>query len=369
MDLTLASQEQQQLAATITAFLSPLDHPTVDGWRSASNRAASQLLGADCATFMLPTSCGAYLYSDEWPPEVPNSYPELVAPLDQKYQFWRRQLAAGAWSRKQIFNSAMYRSAYYNEFVVPVRAFDAVGITIPANASGQLAGVLFHHNQPSGKRFGRKGVQLLHLMKGAFSAGVRVQQALHAARCSLARSVDRVVHPTLLLDSDGRLLHANPPAQRLLGTARGAALRCAAESAARAELLFPTPLARVAPRTALVIEIQGHRYQMHLSFAGAELGALNAAAIVTVTDEHAPVLPCDSPSVSATSMALGLTPQESRVALLLAQRRSNAEIASALTISEHTARHHTERVLAKLGVHTRAAVAERVHGLVAGERD
>lgn len=52
-----------------------------------------------------------------------------------------------------------------------------------------------------------------------------------------------------------------------------------------------------------------------------------------------------------------LTKRETDVARLLAVGKSNAEIAAALAISEHTARRHTEQVLAKLGVRSRAAVA------------
>jgi DNA-binding CsgD family transcriptional regulator len=53
-----------------------------------------------------------------------------------------------------------------------------------------------------------------------------------------------------------------------------------------------------------------------------------------------------------------LTKREQAVAMLLAERRSNAEVARALGISPNTARHHTERVLAKLGVHSREVVRE-----------
>jgi DNA-binding CsgD family transcriptional regulator len=55
-----------------------------------------------------------------------------------------------------------------------------------------------------------------------------------------------------------------------------------------------------------------------------------------------------------------LTPTEARVALLLAHGKSNAEIAQALSISPHTARRHTERVLCKLGLRSRAEVAARL---------
>jgi len=52
-----------------------------------------------------------------------------------------------------------------------------------------------------------------------------------------------------------------------------------------------------------------------------------------------------------------LTPREAEVARLLALGKSNAEVAQSLSISEHTARRHTEQVLLKLGVRSRAAVA------------
>ena len=55
-----------------------------------------------------------------------------------------------------------------------------------------------------------------------------------------------------------------------------------------------------------------------------------------------------------------LTPRETEVADLLAQGRSNAGIAAALSISTHTARHHTQRILTKLGVHSRAEAGAKL---------
>jgi DNA-binding CsgD family transcriptional regulator len=52
----------------------------------------------------------------------------------------------------------------------------------------------------------------------------------------------------------------------------------------------------------------------------------------------------------------GLTKKEVRVARLISEDQTNDEIAEALSISPHTARHHTERVLAKLGVRSRTKV-------------
>jgi DNA-binding CsgD family transcriptional regulator len=58
----------------------------------------------------------------------------------------------------------------------------------------------------------------------------------------------------------------------------------------------------------------------------------------------------------------GLTRREAEVALLLAAGRGNAAIASSLGISPHTARHHTQHVLNKLGVHSRAEAGALLRG-------
>ena len=57
-----------------------------------------------------------------------------------------------------------------------------------------------------------------------------------------------------------------------------------------------------------------------------------------------------------------LTPRETEVADLLVQGRPNTAIAAALQISTHTARHHTQRVLTKLGVHSRAEAGAKLRG-------
>jgi DNA-binding CsgD family transcriptional regulator len=56
----------------------------------------------------------------------------------------------------------------------------------------------------------------------------------------------------------------------------------------------------------------------------------------------------------------GMTPREVEVALLLSEGLSNSALARQLGISPHTARHHTQRVLGKLGVHSRAEAGARL---------
>lgn len=55
---------------------------------------------------------------------------------------------------------------------------------------------------------------------------------------------------------------------------------------------------------------------------------------------------------------LGLSPKQREVALLLAQGKSNQDIARELSVTLNTASYHVKQVFARLGVHDRAAVGK-----------
>ena len=62
-----------------------------------------------------------------------------------------------------------------------------------------------------------------------------------------------------------------------------------------------------------------------------------------------------SPSATLATASEGLTPREREVLELVAEGRTNAEIAAVLWISPGTVRRHLENIFEKLGVHTRTA--------------
>lgn len=57
---------------------------------------------------------------------------------------------------------------------------------------------------------------------------------------------------------------------------------------------------------------------------------------------------------------LSMSPRQTAVARLLAQRRTNPEIAAELKITESTVRRHAEHVFLRLGVHTRRDVDPQI---------
>jgi DNA-binding CsgD family transcriptional regulator len=90
---------------------------------------------------------------------------------------------------------------------------------------------------------------------------------------------------------------------------------------------------------------------------------LEGHRLQTATETTGPILlvfvealPEQLPEDAELHSRFGLTRKEARVARLIAEDLTNDEVAAQLSISPHTARHHTERVLAKLGVRSRLRV-------------
>lgn len=78
-------------------------------------------------------------------------------------------------------------------------------------------------------------------------------------------------------------------------------------------------------------------------------------SIVVVALERTPA---KLPSNEDLQGRFGLTQSEAKVAILLADRKSNREIAAVLGVTQHTARRHTEHVLSKLEIRRRTSVRE-----------
>jgi DNA-binding CsgD family transcriptional regulator len=81
----------------------------------------------------------------------------------------------------------------------------------------------------------------------------------------------------------------------------------------------------------------------------------SAAVVVTLSEP-----PGRLPTPTKLRKRLGLTRRQAEVALLLARRLSNREIAERLVISPHTALRHTEAVMAKLNIRDRRLVEDRL---------
>ncbi len=96
-------------------------------------------------------------------------------------------------------------------------------------------------------------------------------------------------------------------------------------------------------------------HRLQASYYGIDLFGCGPSVLVSLE------VPTSDPlSDQVLHQRFGLSKQQARITRFLVQGQSNTEIADRLSISPHTARHHTERILQKLGIHSRAEVPSRV---------
>ena len=153
----------------------------------------------------------------------------------------------------------------------------------------------------------------------------------------------------VLLASDSFPCYTNAAAERLL--------------VADAERGILTREMRAVSRTALTqrgaksaeveVETKVGRYRMRATMLLQKIKEIRNRAVLVTIERAGSTMP----SRESLMRRFGMTGREADVALLLARGARNAAIASELHISPHTARHHTENVLAKLHVRARAEVA------------
>jgi DNA-binding CsgD family transcriptional regulator len=109
------------------------------------------------------------------------------------------------------------------------------------------------------------------------------------------------------------------------------------------------------------LELSGRSYRLTAKPAPAAT-LLPDAGVLVLMDRLGPELP----TTRELRVAFGLRGREPQVALLAAEGLSNAAIAQRLRLSAHTVRHYLERVLTRLGLHSRNALA--LH-LMAADRE
>lgn len=354
-----SDRELRGLEEALTRLLSPLEYSSAESWMRAVIDDTRQLLGASHAHFFIP---GVGWHSDvpeRAQQEFRAYYQQFdVAPLLAAQQ--RIQVSA---YEELVGRKPFRNSEFFNDWVRPHRLFHNHGMSFPLN--GATADAPGHpylavsldalSREPEVER----GVNLLRLLHPAFRAGVRACVALDDRRQDLLRTIDALRAPCMLWDDRTRLLHANPACVALLGRdpEAGRLEAFVARQARRLAALSRHGCLRA--RQALEagereLETRRGRYRVRCSYLGEE--CLGGVAVL------AELVPRFREPLSAAELRqrFRLTRQETRVAALLARGLANREVALALGISPHTARRHTEQVLHKLDVRTRAQVAERL---------
>ena len=203
---------------------------------------------------------------------------------------------------------------------------------------------------------------LIRMVVPAYRSGVSAWRQLEARRNTIAALVDALPEAVMIYDASGNLVHANPRALELVrnDARRDAAARVQAEAqriawtvSATARRASSRSAGGAATRDASVREVRAGANVFRLRGTFAPAGTLGAEPSVFVTAAFETVNPLTDDELRAQ---FGLSAREIEVARLVAAGLSNQEIAEKIGVSFFTARNHVERMLAKLGVGSRARV-------------
>jgi len=367
MTLSLSPHDQSLVAAATRALVSPLVAPSFEEWLREVNRTLKELLWADKASFMFALPGGEVRAASEeyTPPELETYVRQKLPETERRWGLRRRSVELGAYNRALLYGRhrrEIYRSDYYNEYLVAKRAFDPVCMTTTLDASHRVVNLYFHHDRPTGRRFGPRGLALVRMLYPAFKAGVHASHVLFVRRRRVSDLVDAVPGAVALTDAAGRIVHMNRALVSVLeAESDRAALETQLTLAAEQCIAGAWRLRSAA----------GGAQQIAVATGGVERRVVGRHAVYTITATalEAEPLPHEA-SIAVLVTRRGrapfpedvlrqrfaLTAREVEVARLLGDGTSNGEIARSLGISLATARHHTEAVMFKLGVSSRARI-------------
>jgi DNA-binding CsgD family transcriptional regulator len=369
MSVTLSARDIARLETAASVLLTPLDYSGLDAWRSAVNRATRELLEGDGALFALfPVTGGQHPgYSEEYSLGSPRDYVRSTTEDGGRKRaaargmtvFNQTAIVAGDWAGYR-------RDVNVNEFLLPRGIRDGAGLFMYRPIPGSFAHLMVGRNRFGSAGLGAKGLVLLRLLLPAFRAGVHAQLCVADKLKEFVHLIDSMPNGGLLASADGETLHESTALARLLDAdeersrLRAALHDCVRALAVRLRRARASDEAAAIPRAAPDAAHELRTAAALYSIWGCYVSATTTGLPLILVSLSRRGLQDDNHSVIAERFLL--TAREMTVAYLLANGRSNKDISATLGVSSHTARRHTEHVLGKLGVHSRAEVSAVLRG-------
>ena len=352
-DVVLTAAEQTRLASAIATVFAAGTAGDDERWGREVAAGLNELVGADAAILVLQRDGAARFYGDALPAPIVRRFVTTPAELAAPGQ------APGArmWCRAAAPADAIVVGDHgVGAGVVPEGEYEAVGFTTEFGIPGTYARAACHLQPPRDSADTQRRLALLALVLPAIAAAARARAFAAVPHDAMVKLVDALDSGILLASPRGRVIHVNAALGRMFNAPPdGATLRAAVMRACAAFALGDG--ATPGDHTLREVRGAGGRYAIRSSLLTPDAPGVAGTVAVTVERVSGP-----APAVEGLRERFGLTEREVDVTRHLAAGKSNAAIALALRISPSTARHHTERVLEKLGASSRAGVSAIVHG-------
>jgi DNA-binding CsgD family transcriptional regulator len=354
MSVRFSSDDLLRITRAIRTLTDPFSHESTDAWRLTVNREVRELLGASSAAFLLPGAENAML-SEEHDQKALAGFPDLLPPtLLDGTPIWSRMIELQVSTLEIAYGPAIdryYGSAYYNDYAAANGARETIAAAFASPEFGVGGWTTLHFwndRVPRPPRFSERDVEILRLLFPAFRAGVMAQFRYGGIRARMRSLIDQLDVAVMVCDLAGHVLHQTPALDALLANdAEAATLRDQLTHIARSPN-EPTNWSGV-------VSTATARYRISIARHPSADDPRRLLRLVTI--ERLTPHPWTAEELRRE---FRLTPAECGVTRLLAAGKSNQDVAAALSISPSTARRHTEQVLKKLDVRSRAEVAAKL---------
>lgn len=351
----LSLKDLQRIQDAQRVLLAPLRYETPEAWLRDAACHVQAVMEADHAYASMPGDDGITLVGSDLDPEFLEDMRQSVQglqeggfpsddPVPLQMHLTPRPAGAGLYHELALADRPTIELLPARQTLWPHEVEHITRLSVPLPVGEASICVAFKSVDAPGcdPAVGRS----LELLMPAFEAGVKQSRCLAAAWSRFASLIDTLSDAVVLADADGTEQYGNRAFRALLEAEPDAeALRRAAR-----RLATEAPTDKGLGATQHELTLAGGTYRLRAGHTPPDLyGSARTLVIVARVSPY--------PSPPALQDHFGLTPRETEVALLLAEGRSNTAIAEALFISPHTARHHVQKVLRKLGASSRAAVA------------
>jgi DNA-binding CsgD family transcriptional regulator len=373
MGVRLTSSQLLRLTDVIRDISSPLTSTDVDEWRLRVTTSFKALLNADKAVLAVAGLDSAAFFSSELGDSPMSDYASHYFENDPGVARMK-EIPGPQYSRSLLWGSlpgVFEATEVYNDWYEPLGLLDGCGIKLYEDLQASAAGnsptklptvVLGAYRDRKGSEpFNTWGPSVMQLLAPALEAAVITRRALGQFQNDLTSVIDGLPSAIVAYDVSGHVLHRNTALQTLLENepGRDTIMRATRELALRlVRQTTPASGDRAAELEPLSVSLRPNRrrYSLHAARLPGALFSLRPPVAVLVKR-------AERTGHSASSLwrdRFGFTHREMQVATLLLNRYSTDEIACALCMSPHTARHHVERVYQKAGVSGRTALRSRL---------
>ena len=356
MDAHLSRHDVEQLSQTIRICSGPFDYPSIDDWRASVLQASTALLAGPMGHLdLFGLGLEREFLTAGYPDGVVQEWWTIWRECDPGIGFaqrhnltvssrrYRYRLAGEHWTAKYK------RSPIYNDFYRKHALADAAGIYFRHRGVGAHL-----HVEADGRAtdaMDDRARMFLQVLQPVIQSAVQTLARPNEKHWEAYALLNALNEPTAIVGARGNWIHRTVAFDLALDAIpEDERRRLLATAQMRAQQLLRTAFRSTAATTDVRVEPTWVDGIFQLSATTIELpGAIGRGCLIRLSPR--------SGTDVGHALAAGLSKRECGVAMLIMEGMSNKVIAERLSISEHTARRHTESILRKLGISSRSGVA------------